>query len=90
MLRRLLACLALLSGLAAIGAPANPALAEATTGEIGASLVAQQAEALQDCPSTSPSPIMPVREPRATPGSSQRKIRIHIPTVQFGADRAFE
>jgi hypothetical protein len=90
MLRRLLACLALLTGLAAIGAPANPALAEAVTGEIGASVLAQQAERSQDCPCNSARRDQQSRTEREPACPPKRTLRIYVPTVQFGADRAYE
>ncbi|WFL76850.1 hypothetical protein P7228_12715 [Altererythrobacter arenosus] len=91
MLRRLLACLALLTGLAAIGSPVSPAMAEALTGQVGQSVVAAQAESGQKCVCDSRTATGPDSEKCADRNPAPRKtIRIYIPTVQFGADRAYE
>lgn len=91
MLRRLLTCLALLTGLAAIGSPVSPALAEAMTGQVGASVVAAQGESEERC--QCPSQAAYARECSTSSKRVEvptRTIRVFVPTVQFGADRAYE
>lgn len=90
MLRRLLACLALFTGLAALGAPASPAMADVVAGQIGASVMAEQSEGGQACACASETAPCTERPSRKPLGSVRRTIRVYIPTVQFGADRAYE
>ena len=90
MLRRLLTCLALLTGLAAIGAPAGTALAETLSGQIGASVMAEAAEDASPCTCSPESDRCTLRPAKKAGQSVKRTIRVYIPTVQFGADRAYE
>lgn len=88
MLARLLACLALFTGLAAVGAPAQAKLiAEvseqmqtAKSGQPTSNLECTSAEQRNVKSATQPQARCPVRKP----------VVIYIPTVQFGPDRAFE
>ncbi|WP_209347445.1 hypothetical protein [Pontixanthobacter sp. CEM42] len=88
-MRRLLALLALLSGLVAAGAPATAAQASDVCDRITSSESAE-ASKVQACK---------CREARrnasgkadTTKGCKSRKpVVIFIPTIQFGADRAYE
>ncbi|MFN3517482.1 MAG: hypothetical protein ACK4YM_10025, partial [Novosphingobium sp.] len=49
MVRRLLACLALLTGLAAIGAPVNATVADALAAQVGVSKTAPSTPAAERC-----------------------------------------
>ncbi len=91
MLRRLFACLALFSGLAAIGSPVSPAMAEAVSGQVGQSVVAREAHDAEQCACHKIAAASP-KAKRCADGHrvQKRTIRIYIPTVQFGADRAYE
>lgn len=90
MLRRLLACLALITGLAAVGAPASATLAEALCCESGVDAGAS-ADVVEDrtgCPEQDRA------NPADTVSSDDRPIRsaprlIHMP-VLYGVDRAYE
>lgn len=90
MLRRLLACLALITGLAAIGAPTHASPAEAVSLEAGSSIFGTEtsAEDRAVCPDES------VATSRKDPGKGQpqgRKYRrIVRPPVLYGVDRAHE
>ncbi len=90
MFRRLLTCLALITGLAAAGAPANAAVIDALSEQVSASAApCQQASNAQcECvarPVTSPAKGDPVKL------CKQRKPAVvYIPTIHFGADRAYE
>lgn len=90
MLRRLLACLALITGLAAIGAPTHASVAEAVSLEIGSSIFASEASAedRSECPDET------ARAPRKDPGKVEapgpKNRRIIKPPVLFGIDRAYE
>ncbi len=89
MLRRFLACLALLTGLAAIGAPVNAAVVDTFAAQVGAS---KSAPAV---PSTERTDCQVQRTNAGTrreqPECRQRRpVIIYIPTVQYGPDRALE
>ncbi len=90
MLRRLFACLALLTGLAAVGAPVNAGVVDTVAAQVGAS---------KPAPTVAPTERAECQQPRSSTGNRRtqsadcrprRTVIITIPTVQFGADRAFE
>lgn len=89
MLKRLLACLALLTGLAAAGAPAHAVAYDAASG------VERAADTENPCqgevsidPRTARHSLV---APRATgPGQPAPALSGFIPTVQMGIDRAYE
>ena len=90
MFRRLLTCLALITGLAAAGAPANAARVDALSEQVSStSMPCQQSKAVQcECvaqSATSPSKGDPIKACKA-----RKPIMIFIPTIHFGADRAYE
>lgn len=90
MLRRLLTCLAVITGLAAISAPASAAVASALSEQVGSAATAQQSaqSAQRKCeqlPDSSPSKS----EPSST-CKLRKAVVIFIPTVQIGSDRARE
>jgi hypothetical protein len=90
MRRQLLALLALLTGLAAVGAPAHAALGR----EIGigveqsASGDSDAREAKSLCEEKQRK--QKLRGEKVTPCKKQEPVVIYLPTVQFGADRAYE
>lgn len=90
MLRRLLACLALITGLAAAGAPAHANVAGAVAAQL------EMAERVEDSTrSEEQSCADRQRQQRqkgvkVTPCKPSEPVTIYIPTVQFGPDRAFE
>ncbi len=89
MLRRLLACLALLTGLASIGVPVNAGVVDTFAAQVGVS---------KPAPSTPSAERIECQAPRGTAGTRrdqpecrQRKpVIIYIPTIQYGPDRALE
>ena len=90
MFRRLLTCLALITGLAAAGAPANAAVLDAFSEQVSAaSAPCQQGKTAQcECvvqPATSPSKGDPIKVCK-----TRKPVVIFIPTIHFGADRAYE
>lgn len=90
MLTRLLACLALITGLAAAGTPANAAFAQALSAEVSDRATEAQPGKAQRCDAATRKSKMPAKADPA-PGCKVRKpVTIYIPTVQFGPDRAFE
>ena len=90
MLTRLLACLALLTGLAAAGTPANAAYAQALSAEVGISTVEAQPSKARRCESIARKGKLPAKADPAQDCKPRKPIVIYIPTVQFGPDRAFE
>lgn len=89
MLRRLLACLALLTGLAAIGAPVNAGVVDTFAAQVGASKAAPAVPSTEraDCQAQRTS----TGNRREQPECRQRRpVIIYIPTVQYGPDRALE
>jgi len=90
MLTRLLACLALITGLAAAGTPANAAFAQALSAEVSDRAEEAQPGKTQRCEAAARKSKLPAKADPA-PGCKVRKaVTIYIPTVQFGPDRAFE
>jgi hypothetical protein len=90
MLRRILACLALITGLAAIGTPAEARMmldnGRQVENSTGVSQGAPQA-ACNSAPQRTNAQGRVIAQPGCQP---RRPIVIYIPTVQFGPDRAFE
>lgn len=90
MLRQLFALLALLSGLAAVGAPAQAAVNTA----VGIGL--EQTAGVEVAPKsgkpncTDREGDQKVRADKATPCRPAPTVVIVVPTVMFGPDRAFE
>lgn len=90
MLTRLLACLALITGLAAAGTPANAAFAQAASAEISGGAEATQPGRASRCEAAVRKGRVPSRSDSASGCRDCAPIQIYIPTVQFGPDRAFE
>ncbi len=90
MLRRLLACIALISGLAAIGAPAHASVAQAVSLEAGSGVLSS--DTVQDerieCADDSARPSR--SDPGKAASPNQRSRQIVRPPVLFGVDRAHE
>ena len=90
MLRRLLACLALITGLAAVGTPAHARMNSVLSQQVEECSVGLPARAQLTCVIGSasadegPRTVLPTK-PRPRP-----PVVIYIPTVQFGPDRARE
>jgi len=89
MLKRLLACLALLTGLAAAGAPAHAVVYAAASG------VERAADTENPCQGEVSIRLSMARHslaaPLATgPGEPAPVFSVVIPTVQMGIDRAYE
>ncbi len=88
-MRRLLAFLALLSGLAAVNAPAHAALLNGAAEHISASETAQSEKQQKNiCRNDKRS--APEKSDTAKGCKTRKTVIIFIPTVQFGPDRAFE
>ena len=89
MLRRLLACLALLTGLAAAGAPAQAAVAVSSASRMEAS--AAEGAATRDQAAAAPAKRAVPRKVASAPAAGPLLRTIfRVPTVQLGGDRARE
>jgi hypothetical protein len=90
MLRRILACLALITGLAATGTPAQARMMLDFGHQVENSSTAPQGSQQAAC-SALPQRVNAQGKTITQPGCAPRKpIVIYIPTVQFGPDRARE
>ena len=91
MLRRILACLALITGLAATGTPAQARMMlDFGTSQIESGSSASQGPQRIDCAANAEK-LNSQGKTVAKPGCPPRKpIVIYIPTVQLGPDRARE
>ena len=89
MLRRLLACLALISGLVAVSTPAHADLLEAIDRmEISAEDSDKTKTAITACEQKQQAQRQ--RGEKPSPCVQDRTVRIFIPSVMFGPDRALE
>ena len=90
MLKRLLACLALITGLTAAGAPANASVVEALSCEIGVAAfdAGDVAEDQRPCPADEAA--NPARRPDTEKPPVKRSKRGWRPPVLYGIDRAYE
>lgn len=90
MLRRLLTCLALITGLAAVGAPLNASVVESLSEQVGASKTSQSPSTNEQCECRSQQGADPSKREPNEKCKPRKPVVIYIPTVQFGADRAYE
>jgi len=90
MLRRLLACLALITGLTAIGAPVNAAMADTVAAQVGTSRSTPAAPSVEREECKVQRGAMAGRRGQSTDCRPRQTVIITIPTVQFGPDRALE
>jgi len=90
MLRRLLACLALITGLAAIGAPVNAGVVDTFAAQVGASRSVPSAPAAERAECPVPRSTTIGRREQGSNCRQRRTVIITIPTVQYGPDRALE
>ena len=90
MLRRLLACLALITGIAAIGAPTHASPAEAVSLEAGSSIFGTEAsvEDRAECPDEGT--VTSRKDPGKSQPEGRKNRRIIRPPVLYGVDRAHE
>ena len=90
MLRRLLACLALITGLAAAGAPANAAVIDVLSEQVGASSQSCQTgnSELAECAKHVCS--SPSRADSSAIFDHCSPTRVIVPTTYIGIDRAYE
>lgn len=90
MLARFLACLALVTGLAAIGAPVNATLLSASSQQIESNGSASSPSKNATCACTSQRSLDKAIDQAQAKCRTRKPVVIYMPTVQFGADRAYE
>ena len=90
MVRQLLALIALLTGLAAIGAPVHAAMNSVV--DIAVSQSDTRGSEARDAQETCADKQrkQKLRGERLTPCKQQEPVTVYIPAVMFGADRAYE
>ena len=90
MLARLLACLALVTGLAVVGAPLQAKTLEAASEQVETASQSAQPGKSAACPSGEQRNLAAATEQTQIRCRARRPVVVYIPTVQFGADRAYE
>jgi len=90
MLRRLLTCLALITGLAAAGAPANAAVMDALSQQVSATSAPCQPSKATQCECIAQPIPGPAKGDPVKSCGARKPVVIFIPTIYFGADRAYE
>lgn len=90
MRRQLLTLLALITGLAAFGAPANAAVGELFGSQVQAGQTSRSDERREECRQRKERERSPARREDTKDCPPPRPVRIILPTVMFGVDRAFE
>ncbi|MFZ1743856.1 MAG: hypothetical protein WAT93_13440 [Pontixanthobacter sp.] len=88
-MRHLIALFALLSGLAAVGAPVTAAQISEACEQVASAESSQQGKQCQ-CESRSERKPVPGKSGSGKSCKARKPVVIYIPTVQFGADRAYE
>ncbi|MBX7495874.1 hypothetical protein K3172_08395 [Qipengyuania sp. 6B39] len=90
MLKRLLACLAFISGLAAVGAPAHASVAGALDAALELSQKADQPGKGETSTCSPREREQKAKADKTAPCRPSSTVTVVIPTVMFGPDRAFE
>ncbi|MXO57189.1 hypothetical protein [Pontixanthobacter gangjinensis] len=88
-MRGLLALFALLSGLAAVGAPANAAMLSEACEQVASSETSQSGKQSQ-CECRADRKPVPGKSGSGKACKPRKPVIIYIPTVQMGIDRAYE
>ena len=90
MLSRLLACLALLTGLAAFGAPANAAVVETAAAQVEITYNSADSQRAERRPCQARRSAAPTAPPAGSPCRARKPLVIYVPAVLLGPDRARE
>lgn len=90
MLRRILACLALITGLAAVGTPAEARVTVVEAQSIVDGAQSATSGPVAPCPVSPPQPGLRGKAAAKSPCRPPRPVIIYIPTIQYGPDRALE
>lgn len=90
MRRQLLTLLALITGLAAFGAPASAAVGELFGSQVQTGQTSRTDDRREECRQRKERERSPARREDTRDCPPPRPVRIILPTVMFGADRAYE
>ena len=90
MLRRILACLALITGLAALGTPAEARMSVVQAQSIVDGAQSPASGTVAPCPVAQPAQGIKGKVAVKAPCRPPKPMIIYIPTIQFGPDRALE
>ena len=90
MLARLLACLALVTGLAAVGAPVNAGVLASASQQIESDGSSSSPTRNSACTCTHQRSLEKAIDQALNRCRTRKPAVIYMPTVQFGADRAYE
>lgn len=90
MLRRLFACLAFLTGLAAVGAPVHANILDAVGSQLELTQKADDSGKADKVTCAERQRQQRLRGEKITPCRPNEGVRVVIPTVMLGADRAYE
>jgi hypothetical protein len=90
MLRRLLTCLAIVTGLVSVSAPAQASVMGALESQIEQSQRACEKDRSEECACIERQRQQRARGEKPVPCRTANPVRIYIPTVHLGADRAHE
>ena len=90
MRRQLLTLLALLTGLAAFGAPATAAASVLFGEQVQADSEGKSEERRAECRERKDAELTPVRRESVKDCPPRKRIRIYVPTVMLGSDIATE
>lgn len=90
MLRRILACLALITGLAAVGTPADARMTVVQAQSIVDGAQTQQGSTSAPCEEAKQKAALRGKVATQSACKPRRPVVIFIPTIQFGPDRALE
>ena len=90
MLRRIFACFALITGLAATATPAQARMMAVMTQSVVEGAQAQQAQQTPACEVQQPRANLRGKVASRTDCRPRKPVVIVIPTIQFGPDRALE
>lgn len=90
MLRRVLTCLAIVTGLAAVGAPVNATIIESLSEQVRTSKPAPHASETESCECRAERERVPGKRGETPECKPRKSVVIHIPAVLLGSDRALE
>lgn len=90
MLARLLACLALVTGLAAVGAPVQAKVLQAASEQVESASPSSQPGKNTACATGEQRNLASATEQAQAKCRARKPVTIYIPTVQLGVDRAYE
>ena len=90
MLRRVLACFALVTGLAAVGVPVNATIIESLSEQVRTDKPAPHASETESCECRAERDRVPGKRGEDPECKPRKSVIIYIPTVMLGVDRAIE